>query len=212
MGTLVMHRGVATRHRRPLLGTLPGTARKVGWGSMCRPSVPTWVTDVVRHARARSHAPAPGTLCKSTHSTPPRAHCPFRPRRLRAEESLELDIARRRLRMDNSRACRWCCSHAHVHIAAPLAPPDPAEHLATVRVVRSGERQACMRCNKSMSTCGRTTVRCTRTSHSLKNGSPTARRPHLSRGRPSARDAVFFATSNITLSASYACSRCALTA
>ena len=120
------------------------------------PIVPTWVTDVVRHASracARSHAPAPGTLCKSAHvhTVLPRA-LTVRFARLRTEESLELGIARRRLCMDNSRACRWCCPHAHVHVAAPVPPPDPAaQPLAKVRAFRSGERQACMHCNKSMS-------------------------------------------------------------
>ena len=61
--------------------------------------------------------------------------------RLRVGESLDLGILRRRMHLDRSMACRWCCSHAHRHKAdvADLPPTAP-------EIVVSTEPQKCLHC------------------------------------------------------------------
>ena len=59
--------------------------------------------------------------------------------RLRTGESLDLGIFRRRMQLDLTIACRWCCVVEHVRLAPP---PPPAPILAVV----STSSQVCPEC------------------------------------------------------------------
>ena len=70
--------------------------------------------------------------------------------RARTGETLAFGILRRRLHIDESMACRWCCPLTHTHAAAhtaPLTPLPPPQ-----RQPLAMERLPCPECAALMST------------------------------------------------------------
>ena len=121
-----------------------------------------WLTDLSRRVKARIRLERKaamdlsvhrehllGTTAQKVSSTLPRSTA-VRFARLRTGESLELGIFRRRMKLDPSMACRWCCPEAHHD---PASPPEPTPS-TTLKVV-STARQVCPECGTSAADVGK---------------------------------------------------------
>ena len=116
-------------------------------------TTPVWLTDVSRRVKRHLRDERSLRTNLSTHregllGKDPQEHSANLPRetstrfaRLRTGESLEIGVFRRRLQLDMTMACRWCCPDAHV-----AHPPSADRRTRVRRQVTSTEPRICPQC------------------------------------------------------------------
>ena len=119
-------------------------------------TTPVWLTDVSRRIKRHLRDERSLRAVLTTHregllGQDPQEHDLTLPRaastrfaRLRTGESLEIGVFRRRLQLDMTMACRWCCPEAHV-----AHPPSDDRRTRVQRQITSKEPLICTVCQET---------------------------------------------------------------